>query len=727
MNVSSFRAVALAAGLFFLPDFSANAVVFLVTTNGDSGAGTLRQAITDANATPGRDEIYFSIDAGPKIIQAFTPLPAITDPVDLNAATQPGYSNAPIITLVGTGGSQNAPGLQLATTDSSIVGFWIHGFRFVPGILLTGGGEHVIAGCQVGSFTPTLGNAHGIVLSNSVGNQIGLADLPNLISGNFGAGILLSTSSSNVIQGNLIGTDPAGASNQGNQSDGIRLIGADHNTIGGRSPGVGNLISGNGGNGIFFSGADGNVIEGNRIGCDAAGANAIPNRLCGVNVFLCEDTVIGGIDERAGNIISGNAVHGIEMAGSPVVPEFNVIQGNLIGTDATGMSALPNGGSGIFMTREVGAQIGGTEPGAANVISGNLDQGLWLVGGRSNVVQGNFIGVDRTGNAALPNAGAGVRLNNSSENLIGGSEEGSRNIISGNIDGIKLDGASAQDNVIQGNFIGVNRLRSAAVPNRRHGVYITESSSGTTVGGTEPGEGNLIAFNAGDGVRVEGNALRNPIIANSIHSNARLGINLKPASEGEGVVTPNDIGDADIGANNLQNFPVLTNVVYLSFSTIVQGYLRSSTNGSFSIDVYANVATESTGHGEGQFYVGNVDVDTGATGVGFFSFVTPNVFSNQFFTATALNYDTDDTSEFSAPMGGVRITSISQTTGLYHVRFTTITNRNYFLERATNLHSPVMWTTIQTLAVTRGTGGEKTITDPELPGMMRFYRIREQR
>jgi parallel beta-helix repeat protein len=826
----------------------ASAVNFLVTTNADSGPGSLRQAILDANATPGPDAIYFSIGSGPKIIPVLSPLPTITDTVDLNAATQPGYDDRPIITLAATGGAQGEAGLAVATTGSSIVGLIIHGFRFSPGILLSFGGEHVIAGCEVGSFTPTLGNGHGIVLSNSVANQIGLQGFaPNVMLRNFGAGILLSSSSSNVIEGNYIGTDSTGASDAGNQSNGIQLIGAHHNTIGGMNAGARNVISGNGGNGIYLNTSHFNVIEGNLIGCDTTGTIRIANRLCGINVAFSDDTVIGGVTTAARNIISGNLVHGIEISGYTSV--FTVIQGNYIGTDAIGRAALPNSGSGIFLYDAVeylvgGADaaarnvisgnggagvrvdgsfysentiegnyigtdatgqtalpnsvgliltgapantvqsnvisgnlftglhvssssnvvagnfvgtdvtgtravpnggdgiavnrfdntIGGTEAGSRNVVSGNADDGIELFAAAAptadNVVQGNYIGLDVTGGASLGNAGFGITLNGSvKNNTIGGSEPGARNFISGNRrGGVWVTGPGTTTNVLHGNYIGTEVTGRFAVPNRGPGVLLNDRASQNHIGGTEPGEGNLIAFNTGDGVLIQADAARIPIIANSIHSNGRLGINLQPIGEGSGVVASNDVGDADSGPNNLQNYPVITNVVYLPGSTILQGYLRSSTNGSFSIDVYANTATEQTGYGEGQFYVGNVDVDTDENGFTEFAFVTGNNYSNQFFTATALNYDTDDTSEFSAAMGGIRITSIQRVSNRYHISFTTRTNHTYSVDYATNLNSPSAWSpVVLPPQPIQGTGGTITITDPfPAADRMRVYRIVEQ-
>jgi hypothetical protein len=899
---------------------SAAAITFTVTTTNDGGAGSLRQAILDANATPGADAIHFNIGSGPQLIRPTNALPVITDTVAIDGTTQPGQSNAPLIRIDGANAGGAPAALQFQATGCAIVQLAISGFRSGAGILINGGGRHIIVGNYIGPNAPGFfPNGSGIVVNDSIGNQIGLVDPigRNVILRNSGNGIRFVGSSSNVVEGNFIGTDVSGAAYGGNNGDGILLLsGSSYNSIGGTGPGEGNVISGNNGNGIYLSMAPFNVIEGNYIGCDVTGSAPIRNLLCGINLFNCSETTIGGTSDGARNVISGNGIQGIEIAGA--ASQNNVIQGNYIGADATGLRALPNSSSGILLNGAVDQVIGGMEPGAGNVLSGNAINGIWIYSGSDHLVQGNLIGVDRTGTAALRNGTAGVRVTDSLDNLIGGTEAAARNIISGNgADGVVVDAFSGSlNNLILGNYLGTDISGSAALPNARglsinalcnnnlvqsnlvsgnssHGLFIggqsnvivgnlvgtdvtarkivanggngievgligntiggvdpeernvisgnaghgiqidppaaagsyghvvqgnyigvdgsgsialgnggfgvvvgarqttvggadagagnvisgnraggvmvgfggilgstattnvlhgnrigTDSSGGfgvpntgpgvllnslarnNSIGGTDPGEGNAIAFNTGDGVLVVSNAAGNSIQGNSIYSNGRLGINLKPAGEADGVVTPNDPGDSDSGPNNLQNFPVITNVVYLANSTVIQGYLRSSTNGSFSIGVYANIATESSGYGEGQFYLGNVDVDTDDDGLAEFAFVASASYSNQFFTATALNYDTGDTSEFSAAMGGIRITSVRPAGIYYEVSFSTRTNHSYLLQRTTNLNPPIAWSTVPFPQPIAGNGGIVTVTDPTppppAPHRLLIYRVTEQ-
>jgi titin len=874
----------------------------------------LRQAILDANAASGPDSVYFNIGSGPQIIRPSSALPIITGAVLIDGTTQPGYINVPIIRIDGTNAGGAPAGLQLQATGCSVVRLAISGFASGAGILIEGGGRHIVAGCHIGPEAPPLRqNGSGIVINNSVGNQIGVVDPVgrNVIMRNAGNGIRLVGSSSNVVEANYIGTDVAGAAYGGNGSDGIALFsGSSYNSIGGTAPGAGNVVAGNNGNGIYLLAAPHNVIKGNKIGCDVTGSLPIRNLLCGINMYNCPDITIGGTAEAARNLISGNGIQGIEING--VESQNNIIQGNYIGTDATGLLSLPNFSSGIFISQGMNHRIGGFELGAGNLISANAQNGISFSGGGNHVVQGNLIGVDRTGNARLGNLGAGVQLTDSPQNVIGGTEPEAGNIISGNSGdgiavnafgsssnnsilgnyigtdvsgtialpnarGVSLSGRSnnnlvesnvvsgnlsvglligGQSNLVVGNFVGTDVTGRKAVPNgtlgievgligntiggpdaesrnvisgnRSHGIQIDPGSAAPSsghvvqgnyvgvdvsgavalpnggfgialgarettiggfvagagnivsgnsaggiflgtigpfstgmtvtnllygnfigtdssgkfgvpntgpgvllasparnnfVGGTGAGEANTMAFNKCDGVLALSNAVGNPIQGNSIHSNGRLGINLKPLIEPDNAVTPNDVGDADTGPNNLQNFPVITNVVYLASSTVIQGYLLSSTNRSFSIDVYANVATENSGYGEGQFYVGNVDASTDASGLTEFAFVASATYSNQFFTAAATDKTTGDTSEFSAGMGGIRITSIRYLSAFTEVSFTTIINHTYHLQRANSLTPPISWSSLATPAPIYGTGGVITVPDPTAGVNTRFYRV----
>src|SRR6185369_14039383 len=181
---------------------------------------------------------------------------------------------------------------------------------------------------------------------------------------------------------------------------------------------------------------------------------------------------IGGTVSGAGNVISGNGLFGVYMTN--IALPGNVLQGNLIGTDAAGHTALPNGESGVGIERGPGNTIGGPIVGAGNVISENY-HGLFLENSAGNVIQGNFIGTGVSGNESLGNLSVGLFLSGSQSNVIGGNTPGTRNVFSDNYDyGLYLTNSSG--NTIQGNFIGTDAMGSNVLPNY-DGVFIDGSSS----------------------------------------------------------------------------------------------------------------------------------------------------------------------------------------------------------------------------------------------------------
>src|ERR1039457_1294220 len=246
--------------------------------------------------------------------------------------------------------------------------------------------------------------------------------------------ILVPTNSpGNLVQGNFVGVDATGATALGNAVDGISIVNAGSNTVGGATPGARNVISGNTGYGIemFGTGATGNAVQGNYIGLAASGLSALANHLCGVHILSSGNTV-GGVLSGAGNLISGNGQDGIFLDGAGAAN--NLVQGNLIGTVAAGTSGLGNGRAGVGVSGAPGNTIGGATAGAGNLLSANGDAGIYLIasGATGNLIQGNTIGTDLTGTIALGNTYEGVYAERSPSNTIGGAVSGAGNLISGN-------------------------------------------------------------------------------------------------------------------------------------------------------------------------------------------------------------------------------------------------------------------------------------------------------
>jgi hypothetical protein len=523
-----FRATAQMVGYPPAPVWSAEVVVepgadpnqHNVTNADDAGAGSLRQAILDANASEGPDEIRFAIPgAGAHVILLTSPLPPITGPTFVNGTSQ-GGGPAPAIILDGSNAGATANGLALTGADITIRGLSIVRFGG-PAISIASTAAGAVVEANYLGLLPTgtaAANATGIQ-SDAPSYRIGGASIAerNVISGNSGWGLLLQgegTMAARRVIGNYIGTDPTGTESRSNNGG---LWVNSTITIGGAAAGEGNLISGNGTAGIAVLNDDNAVtVQGNIIGLNAAGTAAIPNTGPGVSINDAEFSVIGGTTAGARNVISGNSGPGIQLVNDASV---TTIQGNYIGVNAAGTAAIGNAGPGILVQATFSTQIGGGSAAARNVISGNSVDGIRLADGVNNVIVGNYIGLDAAGDADLGNTQAGVRLTGESyNNRIGNGGVG--NVISGNnAHGVVIENGSNENNVFS-NLIGTD----ATGVLRRYNGFLNEfldiQGAGVLVQGHDnrigqPGEGNVISGN-GTGVSVAGGASGNIVQANLV-------------------------------------------------------------------------------------------------------------------------------------------------------------------------------------------------------------------
>lgn len=469
------------------------------------------------------------------------------------------------------------------------------------GVEITAVGTRVLGnviGLSPDGVTALANVNNGVVLRGEIeavtGTLIGsgTAGGRNVISGNVSDGVEINgaLASGNLVRGNYIGLTMSGAGAVGNQSDGVKIVEAPSNTIGGAEAGQGNVISGNGSDGVQIegAGATGNSLLNNLIGLAANGLGELGNNSNGVRLRDAVSNQIGM--SGAGNTISGNTSDGVQITGGA----GHVLQGNRIGTDGTGMVAVGN---------------------AAN-------------------------GVTILGSVLQPTTG----------HRIGGSGAGEGNVISGNgSDGIEITGAQATGILVYGNTIGLN-VSGAAVGNVSDGIVILGARN-NVIGGVAAGQANTIAGNLNTGVRIiddpltldvpSGNAIR----GNVIRDNTFLGIDI-----GGFGVTPNDAGDGDAGANGLQNFPVLDAAVVDAGQLRVTGVLNGTASGSFTIDFYQSSQTDPSGHGEGEIYLGSAQVVTNGTGqavIDVLLSVSPAAGSVVTATATSAG---SDTSEFSAAL-----------------------------------------------------------------------------
>jgi len=508
----------------------------------------------------------------------------------------------------------------------------------VAGVYVNGSPDNVIGG---GVSTPQTCTAPCNVLG---GNLYGV-----IISGTLASG--------NTVQGNFVGINPAGTAAAANTEWGVVVNNAPGNTV------AHNIISGNGqaadsdnGDGVVLNGAGatGNTISANYIGVTPTGSAALGNARHGVWLEQAPNNTV------VYNVISGNGGSGVAIHGAAATG--NTIRGNRIGANANGTAAIPNGGDGVGIDGASGNTIGGVStqtgritdgvlPTVANLLSGNMGHGVQISGSASqnNQVLGNQIGINVTGSAALPNGGDGVRIGDgASMNTIGGLVAGDAdaNVIGGNSgDGVRLDGAGTNNNTVAGNFIGVLADGETAHANGGHGVQIANGASSNTVGGGVSDHGNSIAYNEGDGVYVAAGS-SNAIWQNRIWSNGGLGIDL-----GSNGPTDNDPLDGDGGANQGQNYPILTSVQISNGSTTLKGILESRPSTTYTLAFYGNSGCDPSGYGEGEMPLGGATVATDANGWAAFEFTTPLTQTLPAgFTATATDANRS-TSEFSPCAG----------------------------------------------------------------------------
>jgi hypothetical protein len=611
---------------------SAAAATFTVINTNDSGPGSLRQAMLDAETSEGADAIVFNIPgAGPYTINLKTALPRpIQQPVTIDATTQPGFDGSPVVELNGelNGQNSNRNGFEIIAGRSVVRGFVINRFER-NGILLYIGGGNIIEGNYIGTdLTGTLnrgnssrGVATGITFGGDEGepgspnNLIGgtVAQARNLIagSGSHGVRILGDNSTGNIVQGNFIGTDATGTAGINNRDEGVIVENRDNNLIGGTVAGAGNLISSNGGRGVAGVeirgvGAKGNLLQGNLIGTNAAGTSPLSNLSDGVLIVLgATGNTIGGGTRAARNVISGNRAKGVVLALIPA-NATNVVEGNFIGTDRSGSARMGNGQTGVLVSDARNTFI------RNNLISANLDHGVSIggifvdpdtdgisFGGQGSIVEGNFIGTDVEGTLDLGNGGNGVFVENKS-----------------------------LKHTIRSNRIAFNKKNGVCIPN-------------------EPSDSTVIPKDPGFQIMVT---------RNEIFSNLMLGIDI--ADPG---VTPNDAGDTDDGANDGQNFPLLATAMGDLASTTVQGAFNSTPGSTFTIEFFSNPSAGQC-MPQGQRFIGSITVRTDSSGNApiNITFPVPNAGGFVNATATDITGDINNTSEFSACVSrGPRVLSIT--------------------------------------------------------------------
>jgi hypothetical protein len=497
---------------------------YIVNSTADDGSvGTLRDAINQVNAGT-YNEIDFTIGAqgSQQTINLTSVLPQITvSGVTLNGLSQGGSGNStPLIQLDGGGitGSTGIDGLQVMGS-----------------------------GCTVS----------GLVLSHFHNDGLFVAGSNNLISDNY------------------LGTDLSGTVAAANGVGAV--IQGSGNTIGSSTTAAGNLISGNTQQGLYLNGTGGNLAQGNFIGTDVTGTKALGNGGDGVVILESGDT-IGGTTAGARNLISGNAGNGITLLGTS---GNNVVENNYIGTNLSGTIALGNGQNGVEVLGSSNS-VGCTVAGARNLISGNTLDGVLIDSGVSGVVvQGNFVGLNYHGNAALANGTNGVEVQGTG-NTIGGDNYYARNYISGNKNDGLLLGSSASGTLVQGNFIGTNGSGKYKVGNV-NGIEI--AGTGNTIGGTDYYARNLLSGNSNDGVLIASGASGNLILGDDFGTDTAVTGALGNSQNGIEIKgTGNTVGGTTTASRNVISGNRVDGIVIAASGTTVLGnYIGVDKTGAVAI------------------------------------------------------------------------------------------------------------------------------------------------
>ncbi|MGC9398422.1 MAG: hypothetical protein ACP5HM_04730 [Anaerolineae bacterium] len=516
--------------LALLPAQSVQAATYTVTNTNDSGDGSLRWAIEQANVNPGPDTIQFNITGcgGVCTIQPTSVLPTITDDeTTIDGYSQPGASPAtadePATILVEIDGSLIAAdtwGLAMTSANNLVQGLSITDFGW-DGIAIAFGSAtgNVVAGNYLGIDPAGAdeGNGHsGVFIGQGAQENLVGGDTPaerNVLSGNVWSGVEIhgSGTMSNTVTGNYIGTDATGMARVRNALYGVRIYGgAQRNTIGGNTTGERNVISGNGEDGVRIVGADtdDNIVCGNHIGLAADGSTELVNSSNGVQISGdAEHNIVGGDEAGERNVISGNGQDGVYIEGENTI--WNVVSGNYIGLAADGSTAVGNALSGVSLRNGAHyTMVGGDEAGERNVLSGNEWYGVFVTETENNTVRGNYIGTDAAGTSALPNH-FGVFISVFAQHNYIGPD----NVISGNERyGVGLYGMETMSNTVHGNIIGADVTGQTALANGENGVYLSVGAQYNFIG-----PDNIISGNDQHGVYISQEGVDyNTVMSNTI-------------------------------------------------------------------------------------------------------------------------------------------------------------------------------------------------------------------
>lgn len=583
-----------------------------------AGACTLRAAIVEANQHgndhDGPDRIHFDIaGAGPHTIEPQLALPFLTDTVVIDGLTQCGAPCA-------------SPALEVTSPHVPQPGAFgiviVAGNSLVRGLAVSGFSENIGTGCSGGVCPAGItieGNYVGLDTSGAPPAEIGGIARP--AEGWCCSGIIVRTSDTTVRR----------------------------NVVGGVSAEM-----------IAVQFGSGSKVEGNFVGTNPQGTGPVPGGGIGISVGTgASGTMIGGA--RASEDGPCDGACNLVARGMQVNGADNLVRGNFVGTNEDGTAAL----DGFAVPGVSGSRvhIGGTDPHERNLILGGISVDS------NAVIEGNFIGTDLTGTRALGDAGSHHGISVGVGDVRIGGTAGTRadhcagacNLISGNAaNGLHIQGFRVQ---VEGNFVGTDVTGTLPLGNRGVGVAVAHALTPVLPPQSEVTVAhNTIAFNGSAGVVAFGSGTAAffcpecpgvALLGNRVLSNDGLGIDLQaggncgplPCEFGP---TANDPGDSDLGANDLQNFPVITGLAISGGTTRVTGFLDSRSERSYHLEFFRNASCDSSGFGEGEVFAAASEHRTDATGRADFNVELRFALApGETVTATATDTQLGYTSEFS--------------------------------------------------------------------------------
>lgn len=391
----------------------------------------------------------------------------------------------------------------------------------------------------------------------------------------------------------------------------------------------------------------GNAIASNYLGLDPSGATEIPNG-AGLTILGSSNNTIGVGLAGGGNVISGNSGDGILIDDGGTGSTQNLIAGNLIGTDSTGQVAVGNGSAGIEIEGKLsgGNTIGAAGRAFGNVISGNDGSGIEVGDGAAGTtIQANVIGLAADGKTPLGNQGDGILLDDAPQTMVGGTNHGEANVISANQDNGIETASSTRGLWVAGNFIGTDATGQLALGNVENGIALATSSN--LIGGTVTGAGNTIEYN-GTGRVGAGVQLVGQVVQDTILSNSIY------ANDGLGInlgsgPTPNH-APGTAGPNDYQNYPTLSSAKSDGSSLSVVGSLYATPDAYYLLQFFSSPQADRSGFGQGKTLVGQMNVETDAQGNATFNTTLPGSIQAGGVLAATATDAFGNTSEFSADL-----------------------------------------------------------------------------